>query len=126
MNQTIGKTEIYQKLAGLGLDVEQGVSVCGEQKYLEELHAFLTCFDFLKLGQNVSRGQWQSALMTARRLDGEAQRLGLVCFRRWFAGLKGAIGRRDARESKQILTQVTQRRVQLREILHPAQDGAER
>lgn len=118
--------EIVQSLTALGVDVEQGRSACVEREYLEELYGFLTCFDFLKLGQNVSRGQWQSALMAVRRMDGEARRLGLVCFRRWFAGLKGAIGRRDARESKQILTQVTQRRVQLREILHPARDGAER
>lgn len=113
--------ETVQSLTALGVDVEQGLSACGEREYLEELYGFLTGLDFLKLGQNVSRGQWQSALMTVRRMDGEAQRLGLVCFRRWFAGLKGTIGRRDSRESKQILTQITQRRTRLREILHPAQ-----
>lgn len=114
--------ELLEKLAGLGVDVQKGMTGSGEQEFFARLQGFLTGVDFLRLGQSVGRGRWQSAVMAVGRLDREAERLGADCFRRWFAGLKAAAARRDEREAKQILMLVTQRRTRLRELLREEKD----
>ena len=91
-----------------------------EQKQ-QELAAFIKSYDFMRLGQAIHRGQWQSAAMTIRRMDLQAKKLELTAFARPFAGLKQAIARKHAQEAKQILTAVTARRVKMLEELNAAQ-----
>ena len=79
----------------------------------EEQMRFLKSFDFLRLGQAVNHGQWQSAAMTLRRMESQAKQAGFSEFERPFAGLRTAILRKNPEEAKQILARVVAKRVQL-------------
>lgn len=78
---------------------------------------FIKGYDFLRLGQAISHHQWQSAAMTIRRMEGQVKQLGLDGFVRPFAGIRQAVMRKDEKEAKQILAQVTAKRVRMLEQL---------
>ncbi|MBQ9991702.1 MAG: hypothetical protein IJP31_12330 [Lachnospiraceae bacterium] len=66
--------------------------------------------DFMRLGQAISRKQWQSAAMIIRRMDTRAKEAGIAEFEKNFTGLRQCINRRDDREAKQILAMVVNKR----------------
>ena len=78
--------------------------------YTKEQIEFLKSLDFMKLGQALNRGQWQSAAMTIRRLDMKAKEAGMNDFERNFTGIRQCINRKDANEAKQILAVVVNKR----------------
>ena len=78
--------------------------------YTKEQMDFLKSLDFMKLGQAINRGQWQSAAMTIRRLDMKAKEAGMNDFERNFTGIRQCINRKDGNEAKQILALVINRR----------------
>lgn len=78
--------------------------------YTKEQIEFLKSLDFMKLGQAVNRGQWQSAAMTIRRLDMKAKEADMNDFERNFTGIRQCINRKDANEAKQILAVVVNKR----------------
>lgn len=81
----------------------------------QDIIQFIKGYDFLRLGQAISHHQWQSAAMTVRRMEMQAKKPGLEGFVRPFAGIRQAIMRKDEREAKQILAQVTAKRVKMLE-----------
>ena len=78
--------------------------------YTKEQIKFLKSLDFMKLGQAINRGQWQSAAMTIRRLDMKAKEVGMQEFERNFTGIRQSINRKDGTEAKQILAVVINKR----------------
>ena len=78
--------------------------------YTKEQIDFLKSLDFMKLGQAINRGQWQSAAMTIRRLDMKAKEVGMQDFERNFTGIRQSINRKDGTEAKQILAVVINKR----------------
>lgn len=78
---------------------------------------FIKGYDFLRLGQAISHHQWQAAAMTIRRMEEQVKRLKLDGFVRPFAGIRQAVMRKDEKEAKQILAQVTAKRVRMLEQL---------
>ena len=78
--------------------------------YTKEQIKFLKSLDFMKLGQAINRGQWQSAAMTIRRLDMKAKEVGMQEFERNFTGIRQSINRKDGTEAKQILAVVVNKR----------------
>ena len=78
--------------------------------YTKEQIDFLKSLDFMRLGQAVNRGQWQSAAMTIRRLDMKAKEVGMDDFERNFTGIRQCINRKDMQEAKQILAVVVNKR----------------
>ena len=78
--------------------------------YTKEQIDFLKSLDFMKLGQAINRGLWQSAAMTIRRLDMKAKEAGMSDFERNFTGIRQCINRKDANEAKQILAVVINKR----------------
>ena len=78
--------------------------------YTKEQIDFLKSLDFMKLGQAINRGQWQSAAMTIRRMDLKVKETGLEEFDRNFTGIRQCINRRDMQEAKQILAVVINKR----------------
>ena len=81
----------------------------------QDVIQFIKGYDFMRLGQAVSHHQWQAAAMTIRRMEMQAKKPELACFARQFAGIRQAIMRKDGNEAKQILAQVTARRVRMLE-----------
>lgn len=55
-----------------------------EEKHKEFIHSF----EFMRLGQAIHRGQWQSAAMILRRLEQKAKMVEFHEFDRQFLGLR--------------------------------------
>ena len=81
----------------------------------QDVIQFIKGYDFMRLGQAVSHHQWQAAAMTIRRMEMQAKKPELAGFARQFAGIRQAIMRKEEREAKQILAQVTAKRVRMLE-----------
>ena len=79
----------------------------------EEQIAFLKSYDFMRLGQAIVHGQWQSAVMAVRRMESKAKELGLADFARLLGNLRLIIMRKEEAQAKQILSTITAKRVQL-------------
>lgn len=78
--------------------------------YTKEQIEFLKSLDFMRLGQAINRGQWQSAAMTIRRMDMKAKEAGMGDFERNFTGIRQCINRKDMQEAKQIMAVVVNKR----------------
>lgn len=83
----------------------------------EKQKAFIHSLDFMRLGQAINRGQWQSAAMIIQRMDRVAKDAGINDFERQFTGIRQCINRRNANEAKQILALVINKRVKMMEQL---------
>lgn len=102
-----------RRLNALGVDVPCCEEREAEAEYLELLGRFLKGKDFMKLGQAVNRMQWEVAMMTVRRMGQQADRLGIVCYQRSFAGIRQAVSGKDPLQAKQLLAAVIQKRIKL-------------
>lgn len=78
--------------------------------YTEEQINFLKSFDFMRLGQAVKHGQWQSAAMIIRRMDAAAKETGLEEFEKNFVGIRQCIQRKQVQEAQQILAVIINKR----------------
>ncbi len=108
--------ESIKRLKGLKVNIEKGTENYGEA-YEEKLRRFLNSYDFMRLGQAVNGGRFESAAMCIRRMSMEAEKLGLECFQRQFTGLRQNIARKDIQEVKNILSLVIVKRIQLQDAL---------
>ncbi len=107
---------MLDKLKALNIDTGKGLESFGEE-YPAELEKFVKSLDFMRLGQAVNGGRWESAMMTVRRMTMQADKLGLVCYERQFTGLRQNIARKDAAEVKNILSLVIRKRIQIQDAL---------
>lgn len=108
--------ETIDKLLRLKINVDKGLDSYGES-YAEQLKKFICGYDFMKLGQAINGGRWESAAMCARRMSIEAEKLGLDCFQRQFQGIRQNIARKDSQEVKSILSLVIAKRIQIQDAL---------
>lgn len=107
---------MLEKLKALNIDIEKGQESFGEA-YPAELFKFVKSLDFMRLGQAVNGGRYESAMMTMRRMSMQAKALGLTCFERQFTGIRQSIARKDATEVKNILSLVIRKRIQIQDAL---------
>ena len=105
-----------EELKRLNIDIMTGRENYG-QDYIRELEKFIKSLDFMRLGQSVNAGRWESAMMTIRRMSMQAEKLGLVCFERQFTGIRQNIARKDAGEVKNILSLVIRKRIQIQDVV---------
>ncbi len=110
------KAELRSELLKVKINVDKGLENCGEQ-YEEDLRRFISGYDFMRLGQAVNHMQWESAMMCIRRMSMQAEKLGLDCFARQFTGLRQNIARKDMQETKNILSLVITKRIQIQDVL---------
>ena len=96
--------ELRQRLMALG--VEETID-------LEALCTFLEGYDFMKLGQAINRGQWNSAMMILQRMDAFVQRLGIRCMVQPLKGVRLAVLGRNGQQAKQALSALVGKRVGL-------------
>lgn len=109
-------SEWKDKMQRLKINTVVGEENFGEQ-YLAQLRQFISGYDFMRLGQAVQNGRWESAMMNIRRMSMQAQKLGLECFERQFTGLRQNIARKDMQETKNILSLVIVKRIQIQDVL---------
>ena len=108
--------ELIKRLGQLKINVEKGVESYGPD-YINKLQGFINGYDFMRLGQAVNSGRFESAAMCVRRMSMEAEKLGLDCFQRQFTGLRQNIARKDTIEVKNILSLVVVKRIQIQDAL---------
>ncbi len=109
-------SEWKNTLLSLKINADIGEENFGEQ-YKEELRKFINSYEFMRLGQAVQNSRWESAMMSIRRMTIQAQKLGLTCFERQFTGLRQNIARKDKQETKNILSLVIVKRIQIQDAL---------
>lgn len=106
--------ELREKLVVLQINPQKGAESYGDE-YEAKLKQFLNSYDFMRLGQAVNGKRWESAAMCARRMSMEAEKLGLDCFQRQFAGLRQNIARKEEKEVKNILSLMVVKRIRLQD-----------
>ena len=109
--------KVLNRLRPLGIRKEAPAAEQELAEYLTELTAFLESYDFMKLGQALHREQWNSVMMTLRRMDLTMKKLQTDSFARQVTGLRMAASARESIQAKQILSLMVARRVQLLKIL---------
>lgn len=105
-----------ERLKACGINIQKGYERYGDE-YLTALRAFINGYDFMRLGQAVNKGQWESARMACRRMSMKAEALGLECFGRQFLGLRLSLASKNDREAKNILSVIMPKRIQIQKIL---------
>lgn len=108
--------ELQRELERLKINVEKGMDNHKEE-YETKLRQFIMGYDFMRLGQTVNHGRWESAMMSIRRMSMQADTLGLECFQRQFTGLRQNVARKDIQETKNILSLVIIKRIQIQDVL---------
>ena len=79
----------------------------------EALRVFLEGYDFMKLGQAINRGQWNSAMMIIQRMDNSVQKLGILCMIQPLKAVRLAVLGRNVKQAKQALAALISKRVLL-------------
>lgn len=97
----------------LGVQAQTCAEALGREPYQKELEAFLHSYDFMRIGQAVTKEQWPSAMMTLRRMEQVTRRLGLDGMTRQCGQLRAALNERSKERAKNALALLTQKRVQL-------------
>ena len=96
---------------------ETGTEIGDAEEQRKELLTFLESYEFMKLGQAVNRGQWDSAMMTLRRMEQKVKKLEIREFEQPMKGLRLAVSGRNVLQAKQILAMLVAKRVRMREAL---------
>ncbi len=81
----------------------------------DKVNKFLRSYDFMRLGQAINHGQWQSAAMNIQRMTKMAKELEIAELERPFTGLRQSINRKDLESAKQALAVVINKRVKMLE-----------
>lgn len=76
------------------------------------LSELMHSYTFLQLGQAISHDNRQAAIMALRRLENSCREVGFDEWKLQFAGLRSAIAGGKKQEALQILTFITNKRVQ--------------
>ena len=105
--------EYLAKLKGLGADWERSSYGDDAAGYLEQLELFVMSMDFMRLGQAISREQWQAASMKAVKMGRKAEELGMTGWEKQFTGIKQNVNRRNREEAQQILALLIAKRVKM-------------
>ena len=98
------KDELHKRLSTLGVE---------ETTDPKALRIFLESYDFMKLGQTINRGQWNSAMMILQRMDVLVQKQGIRCMIQPLKTVRMAVLGRNVKQAKQALATLIGKRVQL-------------
>ena len=108
--------ENYQKVIGLlGTDKESVGP--DEQIYIEKVRCFLAGQDFARLGHCIQGKQWHLVMSNSARLKQHCAELGITCFDNYLKSLREAARRQNQNDALQIMSLITVKRVQLRNLL---------
>lgn len=106
----------YQQIIGLLGVIEDGRSTDREQ-YIQRVRSFLQGQDFIKLGHCIQGKQWNLVMSNGNRLKMHCEELGITCFDVQLKGIRDAARHRDVNEALQIMSRITTKRVQIRNLL---------
>ena len=105
----------YQKIIGL-LGVDYEVVMPDEQQYMQSVKALLTGQDFIRLGHCIQGKQWHLVMNNSAKLKKHCEELGITCFDAYLKALRDTARRQNHSEALQIMSRITVKRVQLRNL----------
>jgi len=108
--------ENYQRIIAL-LGVDDDVVKPDGQQYIQAVQCFLTGQDFIRLGHCIQGKQWHLVMSNSAKLKQHCTELGITCFDAYLKGLREAARRQNHNEALQIMSRITVKRVQLRNLL---------
>ena len=79
----------------------------------KEIEDFLKSYMFMRLGQAVSHGNWQVAMMTFKKMEKEINRLDLKPMKSQLPGMRMAIASKNKVQAKNMLALLVAKRVQM-------------
>lgn len=108
--------KITDKLEAAGICSAIDIKELGEEKYAEELKKFISSFDFMRLGQAISTGKWQTATNLAAQIEEEAKTLKIKGLTEQLKKIRICCLKKEKETAKQILAAITIKRTQIRKI----------
>lgn len=85
--------------------------------YLERVRCFLQGQDFLRLGHCIQGKQWHLVMSNSAKMKQHCEELEITCFDGSIAAVRDAARRQRGNEALQIMSHITAKRVQLRNLL---------
>lgn len=117
---------VLLRLCANNVDVHRILGECPNKdqtaSYLGELERFLKSYDFMRLGQGINHGQWNTAQMKSAAMNRTAMKLGLMSWSRQLQGIRQAAATKNREEANQLLSLIIARRVKLIELLKDIRD----
>lgn len=108
--------ENYQKVIMLlGCDYEAVKP--DEHQYMQAVQLFLAGQDFMRLGHCIQGRQWHLVMSNSAKLKQHCAELGITCFDTYLIALRDAARHQNHNEALQIMSRITVKRVQLRNLL---------
>lgn len=89
----------------------------GEEAYIKAVDTFLKGQDFMRLGRCIQGRQWHLVMSNSARMKTHCSELGITCFDSYLAGIRAAARRQDVSEALQLMSRITAKRVQIRNLL---------
>lgn len=108
--------ENYQKVIAL-LGAESEAVKPDEQQYIQAVQRFLAGQDFVRLGHCIQGRQWHLVMSNSAKLKQHCTELGITCFDTYLKSLRDAARHQNLNEALQIMSRITVKRVQLRNLL---------
>ena len=99
------------------LGVDSKTVDCDEQQYMEAVQRFLTGQDFVRLGYCIQGRQWHLVMNNSAKLKQHCEELGITCFDSYLKAIRDAARRQNQNEALQIMSSITAKRVQVRNLL---------
>lgn len=99
-------------LSLLGVNIEEF-----DVRKLDKVDAFLKGQDFMRLGRCIQGRQWHLVMSNSARMKSHCSELGITCFDNYLAGIRAAARRQDVNEALQLMSRITAKRVQIRNLL---------
>ncbi len=103
--------------------LKEPINEVDEVRYINSLLDYLKGYDFMKLGHDISNGQWGNAQTRSSRMGRMAMELGLMDFHRLLAGIRQNAAAKNKNEAKQLLAVLVSKRVRLLLILEKIKYG---
>lgn len=93
-----------------------------EEFDMEAADTFLRSQDFMRLGRCIQGQQWHLVMNNSARMKAHCGELGITCFDNYLAGIRAAARRQDMNEALQLMSRITAKRVQIRNLLAEGKD----
>ena len=108
--------EKYQKIITL-LGAKGEAVKPDEEQYIQAVSRFLMGQDFVRLGHCIQGKQWHLVMSNSARLKQHCEELGITCFDAYLKAIREAARRQNVNEALQIMSRITAKRVQVRNLL---------
>lgn len=113
----------YQKIIML-LGADSETVKTDEEQYIQKVQRFLSGQDFVRLGHCIQGRQWHLVMSNSEKLKQHCTELGITCFDAYLKSLRDVARHQNLSEALQIMSRITVKRVQLRNLLSGEEEHA--